>query len=91
MKEILNSLDEVFIQGWIRTNRDNGSIGFISLNDGTCFKNIQLVYDENTENYKELAHQNTGAAISAIGKFVLTPTAKQPFEIHVKEFEVEAK
>ncbi len=89
MKEILNSLDEVFIQGWIRTNRDNGSIGFIALNDGTCFKNIQLVYDENTLNYKELAHQNTGAAISSIGKFVLTPEAKQPFEIRVKEFEVE--
>ena len=89
LKKILDSLDEVFVEGWIRTNRDNGSIGFIALNDGTCFKNVQLVYDENTLNYKELAHLNTGASISVIGNFVLTPNAKQPFEIHVKEFELE--
>ena len=42
-KKILASLDHVFVEGWVRTNRDNGSIGFIALNDGTCFKNCQLV------------------------------------------------
>ena len=42
-KAILASLKKVFIEGWVRTNRDNGSIGFIAINDGTCFKNAQLV------------------------------------------------
>ena len=88
-KSLLNELDVVFMQGWIRTNRDNGSIGFIALNDGTCFKNVQLVYDNTVENHDVLSHLNTGAAISFFGKLVLTPEAKQPFEIKVMEFNVE--
>ena len=88
-KSLLKELDVVFMQGWIRTNRDNGSIGFIALNDGTCFKNIQLVCDNTVENDDVLSHLNTGAAISFFGKLVLTPEAKQPFEIKVMEFNVE--
>jgi len=89
MKEILGGLKEVFIQGWVRTNRDNGSVGFIALNDGSCFKNIQLVYDAKVVNdYNTLSHVNTGAALSVVGDLVLTPGAKQPFEIQVKEFEI---
>ena len=88
-KNLLKELDVVFMQGWIRTNRDNGSIGFIALNDGTCFKNVQLVYDDKIENHDVLSHLNTGAAISFFGKLVLTPEAKQPFEIKVIEFNVE--
>ncbi len=88
-KKMLESLKLVFVEGWVRTNRDNGSIGFIALNDGTCFKNVQLVYDDKVENYKELSHVNTGAALAVIGELVLTPNAKQPFEIHVKEFSIE--
>lgn len=89
-KEILASLKSVFVEGWVRTNRDNGSIGFIALNDGSCFKNVQLVYDENVKpDYKSLSHVNTGAALGVIGDLVLTPNAKQPFEIRVQEFEVE--
>ncbi len=88
-KKVLDSLKEVFLQGWVRTNRDNGSVGFIALNDGTCFKNIQLVYDEkNVSDYKTLSHVNTGAALSVKGKLVLTPNGKQPFEINVEDFEV---
>ena len=91
-KEILASLKSVFVEGWVRTNRDNGSIGFIALNDGSCFKNVQLVYDENVQpDYKSLSHVNTGAALGVIGDLVLTPNMKQPFEIHVKEFEVEGE
>lgn len=88
-KKFLSSLKEVFLEGWVRTNRDNGSIGFISLNDGTCFKNVQLVYDEKVvTNYKDLSHVSTGAALAVKGELVLTPEAKQPFEINVKEYEV---
>ncbi len=88
-KEILKSIKNVFIEGWVRTNRDNGSIGFIALNDGTCFKNVQLVYEDKVvKDYKSLSHVNTGAALAVKGEFVLTPEGKQPFEIHVHEFDV---
>jgi len=88
-KKILSSLKEVFVEGWVRTNRDNGSIGFIALNDGTCFKNCQLVYDEKVvSDYKTLSHVNTGAAIAVKGKLILTPNGKQPFEINVDDFQV---
>ncbi len=88
-KEILKSLKNVFIEGWVRTNRDNGSIGFIALNDGSCFKNVQLVYEDKVvKDYKSLSHVNNGAALGVKGELVLTPEGKQPFEIHVHEFEV---
>ena len=89
MKEYLDEMleNEIVVSGWVRTNRDNGSVGFIALNDGSCFKNIQLVYTaEEIENYKEFTHALTGAAIEVLGKLILTPEAKQPFEIHVKEW-----
>ena len=71
-QQMLDSIDEVELEGWIKTNRDNGSIGFIELNDGTYFKNLQLVYDKNLSNYDEVAHLLTGSAIDVKGKFVLT-------------------
>ena len=88
-KKLLKSLKNIFVEGWVRTNRDNGSIGFIALNDGTCFKNVQLVYEDKVvKDYKALTHVNTGAALGVKGELVLTPEGKQPFEIHVHEFEL---
>lgn len=88
-KKLLSKLENVFVEGWVRTNRDNGSIGFIALNDGTCFKNVQLVYDQKKiAEYNVLSHVNTGAALAVKGKLILTPEGKQPFEINVDEFEV---
>ena len=83
--EDLSQLGPVFLEGWIRTNRDSGSIGFIALNDGTCFKSIQVVYSDKLQNHDEASHFLTGAAISVLGKIVLTPEMKQPFEIHAEE------
>ena len=83
--EDLSALENVLLEGWIRTNRDSGSIGFISMNDGSCFKNLQIVYDQNLANHDEIAHLLTGAAILVKGKIVLTPEMKQPFEIHATE------
>ena len=83
--EDLSSLGPVFLEGWIRTNRDSGSIGFIALNDGTCFKNIQIVYNGNLPNHDVVSHLLTGASISISGTLVLTPEMKQPFEIHAEE------
>lgn len=79
------SLKEVHLQGWVKTNRDNGSIGFIDFTDGTNFKSLQLVYDKTiVDNYNDMTHFQTGASIDVVGDFVLTPEMKQPFEIHVK-------
>lgn len=80
-------LDRVVLQGWIRSNRDNGSIGFISFNDGTCFKNAQIVYDAKRvgKEYEPMSHLKTGAAIELLGKFVYTPDGKQPFEINADQ------
>lgn len=75
--------EEVFLQGWIRTNRDNGSVGFIEFNDGTYFKNVQLVYTKDTKEYEKVSSLRNGCAIEVIGKVKLTPENKQPFEIEV--------
>ena len=83
-----DSIDDVILEGWIRTNRDNGSIGFIELNDGTYFKNAQLVYNKDLKNVEEVSHLLSGSSISIKGHFVLTPNMKQPFEIQVKEIEI---
>ena len=80
---------EVELEGWVKTNRDNGSIGFIEFNDGTYFKNVQLVYNNNSNNYNVLTSLRTGAAIKVVGKVVLTPENKQPFEIQVTDCELE--
>ena len=53
---VLDLIDEIELEGWIKTNRDNGSIGFIEFNDGTYFKNLQLVYDKSLSNYEEVSH-----------------------------------
>lgn len=86
----LESLETICLEGWVKTNRDNGAIGFIELNDGSYFKNIQLVYDKKAiNNFDEVTKYLTGTAISVTGKFVRTAKAKQPFEIHCLEINLE--
>jgi len=88
-KDLKKDLKEVYLEGWIRTNRNNGSIGFIEFNDGTKFKNIQLVYDNSkVKNFDEISKLATGASISVLGDYVLTPNNKQPFEIAAKEIKL---
>lgn len=85
-----DSIEYVELQGWVRTNRDNGSIGFIELNDGTYFKNAQLVYLKETfSGYEDAKKYNTGCALTVMGRLVFTPEGKQPFEIQVKELKLE--
>jgi len=80
----------VKISGWIRTIRASNAFGFIEINDGTFFKNIQVVFEsEILENYKEIASLNVGAALNITGKLVLTPEAKQPFEVKAETIEIE--
>ena len=89
-KELIERYQYVELKGWVRTNRDNGSIGFIEFNDGTYFKNVQLVYlkENNEQVYNEIKAAKTGAAICVRGEVVLTPENKQPFEVRVKEYEL---
>ena len=85
----LKRYEKVELKGWVRTNRDNGSIGFIEFNDGTYFKNVQLVYTKDVNNYELITSLRTGAAISVIGELVLTPENKQPFEIKMLDATLE--
>lgn len=84
----IDQLEYVEMEGWVRTNRDSGAIGFIELNDGTYFKNVQIVYSNKIENYKDVTKILTGASIRVMGKFIFTPDNRQPFEIEAKEVEV---
>ena len=80
----------VTVCGWARTIRDMKTFAFIELNDGSCFKNLQVVMDANTlDNYKEIAGQNVGAALIVTGTLVLTPQAKQPLEVKAASIQVE--
>ena len=78
--------------GWIRTSRDSKNFGFIELNDGSCFKNVQVVLvADQLDCYKEIMRQNVGAALVVKGTVKLTPQAKQPFEIAATEVAVEGE
>ncbi len=80
----------VTVCGWARTIRDMKTFGFIELNDGSCFKNLQVVMDANMlDNYKDIAGQNVGAALIITGTVVLTPQAKQPLEVKAQTIAVE--
>ena len=82
----------VTVAGWARTIRDSKAFGFIELNDGSCFKNTQIVFERETlENYDEIAHENVGCALIVTGKVVVTPENKQPYEIKAEKIEVEGK
>ena len=80
---------EVTIGGWVRSNRNSKNFGFIVVNDGTFFEPIQVVYGNGLDNYDEVGKINVGAAIIVRGTLVLTPDAKQPFEIQAAEVTVE--
>ena len=80
----------VTVGGWVRNLRDSKAFGFIDLNDGSCFKSVQVVFErEKITNYDEIARQNVGASLVIKGKVELTPGMKQPFEIKAEEICVE--
>lgn len=94
IREIFRNKDkfadkEVTIGGWVRSNRNSKNFGFIVVNDGTFFEPIQVVYGNGLDNYDEVGKINVGAAIVVRGTLVLTPDAKQPFEIQAAEVTVE--
>lgn len=80
---------EVTLSGWVRTARDSKTFGFIELNDGSYFKNVQIVYEDKLENFAELTKLTVSSSIIVTGLFVLTPEAKQPFEIKATSVKIE--
>ena len=94
IREIFRSKEQyadktVTIGGWVRSNRNSKNFGFIVINDGTFFEPIQVVYGNGLSNYDEVGKINVGAAVIVKGTLVLTPEAKQPFEIQAQEVTVE--
>lgn len=81
---------DITLGGWIRTMRVSKNFGFIELNDGSFFKNIQIVYEaDNIANFAEVSKYGVGTAIVVTGTLVETPEAKQPFELKAKEIVLE--
>jgi len=96
LKQLFRNTDqyadqEVIIRGWIRTNRSSNKFGFVEINDGSFFKSVQVVYEEEIiDNFEEISKAPIAAALMVKGKLVMTPEAKQPFEIKALEVVVEA-
>ena len=90
LKETFEQYDgqSITLQGWVRTNRNSKAVGFIALNDGTTFSNVQVVYADSLENFDEVSKITTGSAMEVTGKLVCTPDAKQPFEIQAESISV---
>lgn len=89
-KEKENYLNKkIQVNGWVRTVRSSKTFGFIELNDGSFFSNLQVVYDEGLANFKEVSKLITGSAIKVAGELVESPGAKQPFELKAASIEIE--
>lgn len=79
---------EVTIMGWVRTNRAQAQFGFLNVNDGTYFDNLQVVYDEKLNNFEEISKYRVGMSVKVVGKVILTPQMKQPLELHAIQIEM---
>ena len=88
-KEELGGTD-ITVAGWVHSIRDMKNFGFVMLNDGSCFKDLQVVLNRDELScYDTIVAQNMGAALIVRGTLVLTPERPQPFELQAKEIEVE--
>lgn len=94
VKDLYSNIDnytdkEIVIEGWVRTIRNSKTFGFIELNDGTFFKNIQIVFDDKLTNYADICKLTISSSIKVMGTFIKTEGARQPFEIRAKKVEIE--
>lgn len=81
---------EITLEGWVRTVRDSKNFGFIEINDGSFFKNVQIVFSDNLDNFNEICKLTISSSIKVTGTFVKTENAKQPFEIQATKIEIES-
>ena len=80
---------EVIVEGWVRTNRDQKEFGFLNLNDGSYLENVQVVYDQSISNFEEVKKYRVGSGVSVVGVVVKSPNAKQPYEVKAKSVVLE--
>lgn len=80
--------NNVQVSGWVRTVRTSKNFGFIELNDGSFFKNVQIVFDTSLDNFDKVNKLTISSCIIVNGKVVKTENAKQPFEIHADKIEI---
>lgn len=94
IKELYRNTDnyiskEITLEGWVRTVRDSKTFGFIEINDGTFFKNVQIVFTDKLSNFNEICKLTISSSIKVTGTLVKTENAKQPFEIQATSVEIE--
>ncbi|MBO6065348.1 MAG: asparagine--tRNA ligase, partial [Lachnospiraceae bacterium] len=80
--------EEVTVCAWVRTNRAQSQFGFLNINDGSFFENLQVVYEQNLPNFESISKIGVGASVKVVGTVVLTPEHKQPFEVKAKSVEL---
>ena len=81
---------EITLEGWVRTVRDSKNFGFIEINDGSFFKNVQIVFSNELANFNEICKLTISSSIKVTGTLVKTENAKQPFEIQATKIEIES-
>lgn len=81
---------EVMLEGWVRTVRDSKTFGFIELNDGSFFKNVQVVFTDKLSNFADICKLTISSSLKVVGTLVITKDAKQPFEIQANSIEIES-
>lgn len=81
---------EITLEGWVRTVRDSKNFGFIEINDGSFFKNVQIVFSNDLANFNEICKLTISSSIKVTGTLVKTENAKQPFEIQATKIEIES-
>ncbi|WP_026507771.1 asparagine--tRNA ligase [Butyrivibrio sp. MC2013] len=79
---------ELTVCAWVRTNRAQSNFGFLNVNDGSFFDNLQVVYEKELENFADVSKIGVGASVKVVGTLVLTPENKQAFEIKAKSVEL---
>ena len=79
---------KIIIVGWVRTGRASKDFSFIELNDGTFFKNLQIVFENNLANYEKITKLPIGSAIEVAGELVKSPASGQPFELKADEIKI---
>ena len=85
---LLNSdapLDNVLINGWVRTRRDSGGFSFIEINDGSCLKNAQIIADKNLPDYDDIKKLSTGSAVTVLGNLVESKGSRQKWEVQANK------
>ena len=80
---------KITFEGWVKTVRGSKSFGFIEINDGTFFNNVQIVYTDKLENFEEISKLTISSSIKVTGLLVETQNAKQPFEIQAESIQIE--